>query len=187
VKKLEATPHCQVLNIYSGEVLTESFLGPGFPNEDDGNADDCGVMVVEMDNLWWEDSSCLTQEAHHNTIAVICQYDIDVASTTTTSAASTTSRIPESTTVTTTAETTIGSSCPSSWQEFADHCYLVEDNRVTWAEAENDCNNKGGHLASVHSAAENNFIRSLDSGRDRDLYLGGTFVEVGFTIYVLVH
>jgi hypothetical protein len=174
--------------LHSGEVLTESFWGPGFPNEDAGNADDCSVMVVEIDNFWWEDSSCLAPEDNYNAVAVICQYDIDVASTTTTSAASTTSTTVTTTTTTTTTVTP-GNSCPSGWQEFEGHCYLAEDNRLTWAEAEKDCTNKGGHLASVHSAAENIFIRSLDSERHRDLYLGGKFeaVEVGFTIYVLVH
>jgi hypothetical protein len=53
---------------------------------------------------------------------------------------------------------------------------------VTWAEAEKDCINKGGHLASIHSADENSFIRSLYSSDW--LWIGGTdtAVEVGFTI-----
>ncbi len=53
-----------------------------------------------------------------------------------------------------------------------------------WEEAEKDCNIKGGHLASVHSAAENNFIHSLYPYYS--LWIGGTdtAVEVGFTIYV---
>ena len=175
--------------MHSGEVLTESFWGPGFPNEDAGNADDCGVMVVEMDNFWWEDSSCLAPEDNYNAVAVICQYDIDVASTTTTSAASTTTRIPESTTVTTstavtTTTVTPGNSCPSGWQEFRGHCYLLVAKVATWADAEKDCINKGGHLASIHSADESNFIHSL--APSNSLWIGGTdaAVEVGFTFYI---
>jgi hypothetical protein len=145
-------------------------------------------MVVEMDNFWWEDSSCLASEVQHNAVAAICQYDIAVASTTTTtSAASTTTRIPESTTVTTTTVTP-GSSCPSGWLLFEGRCYLVDQKSVaTWADAEKDCNNKGGHLASIHSAAESNFIHSITISRD--LWIGGTdaAVEVGFTIYIILY
>jgi hypothetical protein len=56
--------------------------------------------------------------------------------------------------------------------------------RMSWPDAENDCNSKRGHLASVHSAAEDTFIRSLDS--TDGIWIGGSdaSVEVGFTIYV---
>ncbi len=142
-----------------------------------------------MDNFWWEDSSCLAPEDNYNAVAVICQYDIDVASTTTTSAASTTSRIPESTTVTlttavTTTTVTPGNSCPSGWQEFDSHCYLVVKSYLTWENAEKNCKSKGGHLASVHSAAERNFIHSLAPGNY--LWIGGSdsHFEVGFSIYI---
>jgi hypothetical protein len=33
----------------------------------------------------------------------------------------------------------------------------------TWENAEADCYNKGGHLASIHSVEENNFISKLYS------------------------
>jgi hypothetical protein len=61
---------------------------------------------------------------------------------------------------------------------------------VTWAEAEKDCNNKGGHLASIHSAAENAFIHGLwnasGTGSLSYLWIGGSDAafEVGFTIYL---
>ncbi len=149
-------------------------------------------MVVELDlNFWWEDSSCLAPEVHHNTVAVICQCDIDVASTTTASESPTTTRIPEPTTVTTpttevtttTAATTTltpGNSCPSGWQKFEGHCYLLVEKFATWANAENDCISKGGHLASIHSADENNFIFQLQPSPHPSLWIGGsdTAVEV---------
>jgi len=53
---------------------------------------------------------------------------------------------------------------------------------ASWADAEKDCNNKGGHLASIHSADESSFIHSL--APSYGLWIGGTdaAVEVGFTI-----
>jgi hypothetical protein len=150
-------------------------------------------LVVEMDNFWWEDSSCLASEVQHNAVAVICQYDIAVASTTTTtSAASTTTTTvtittTEETTTTVTTTVTPGNSCPSGWQEFRGHCYLLVAKVATWADAEKDCINKGGHLASIHSADENSFIHSLYSSNW--LWIGGTdaAVEVGFTIYINIY
>ena len=41
------------------------------------------------------------------------------------------------------------------------HCYQLSLNNATWEDAEADCYNKGGHLASVHSLKENNFISQL--------------------------
>ncbi len=74
--------------------------------------------------------------------------------------------------------------CPSGWSPFYGHCYLLVQNATTWADAEKDCYNKGGHLASVHSADENTFIRNLYSSNN--LWIGGTdaALEVGFTICV---
>jgi hypothetical protein len=72
--------------------------------------------------------------------------------------------------------------CPGGWILFDGHCYLMVESDTTWAAAEKDCNDKGGHLASIHSADENNFIHSLFSYDW--LWIGGTdnAVEVGFTI-----
>jgi hypothetical protein len=137
--------------LHSDEDLTESSWGPGFPNEDPGNAVDCVVMVVEMDNFRWEDSSCFAPEVQHNTVAVICQYDIAVASTSTTIDASTTANTaaptttntaaftttsrPEPTIVTLTTAVTESSPddcCPSGWQEFGGHCYLLLPKFESW-------------------------------------------------------
>jgi hypothetical protein len=77
-------------------------------------------------------------------------------------------------------EQKIAPECPGRWKPFEGRCYLVVMNKVNWTEAEKDCNNKGGHLASIHSAAENSFIHKLESGEP--LWIGGTdaAVEVGF-------
>ncbi len=75
--------------------------------------------------------------------------------------------------------------CPAGgWELFEGHCYLLVESIATWTDAEKDCNNKGGHLASIHSEDESNFIRSLQPGNL--LWIGGTdaALEVGFTIKV---
>jgi hypothetical protein len=75
--------------------------------------------------------------------------------------------------------------CPGGWALFNEHCYLLVRVSRTWADAEKDCYNKGGHLPSVHSADENTFIRNLVPPTSW-LWIGGTdeAVEVGCTIYI---
>jgi hypothetical protein len=70
--------------------------------------------------------------------------------------------------------------CPGGWALFNEHCYLLVESGATWADAETDCNRKGGHLASVHSFDENTFIYSLQSSLTT-LWIGATdaAVEVG--------
>jgi hypothetical protein len=68
------------------------------------------------------------------------------------------------------------SNCPSGWQKFEGNCYLVVENYWTWEEAEIDCIIKGGHLASIHSAAERSFVNSL--APSNHLWLGGTDAAV---------
>ena len=140
---------------HSGQPLTESSWAPNFPNTTSGNTDDCGVMVVDPMQLWWEDCSCATTTFEQKKVAPICQHN---------------------------------GLCPAGgWKLFEGHCYQVVESSVTWAAAEKDCNNKGGHLASIHSADENSFIHSLYSSNW--LWIGGTdaAVEVGFTIYINIY
>ncbi len=77
-----------------------------------------------------------------------------------------------------------GMECPGEWKLFEGHCYLLVKKYVNWTEGEKDCTSKGGHLASIHSAAENNFVSSL--APSNSLWIGGTdaAVEVGFTIWL---
>ena len=65
--------------------------------------------------------------------------------------------------------------CPDGWKMFYGNCYKYMETRKTWAEAEAVCNGHTwngiqGHLASVHSEEENDFVASL--AKDRIL-LGG--------------
>jgi hypothetical protein len=79
-------------------------------------------------------------------------------------------------------EQKIAPECPGQWKPFEGRCYLLSKSKATWADAEEDCINKGGLLASIHSADESSFIHSLDSSFL--LWIGGTYtaVEVGFII-----
>merc|ERR1712106_510029 len=82
-------------------------------------------------------------------------------STSTTSLSITTTTPSAKTTATTTTTTTTLQGCPSGWTEFGSNCYKLYYNQLNWEEAENYCKGQGGHLASVHSAEENNFLFGL--------------------------
>uniref|UniRef100_A0A3B4WLT8 C-type lectin domain-containing protein n=1 Tax=Seriola lalandi dorsalis TaxID=1841481 RepID=A0A3B4WLT8_SERLL len=49
--------------------------------------------------------------------------------------------------------------CEHTWRKFHGHCYRYFSRRHTWEDAEKDCREHSGHLASIHSSAEQNFIR----------------------------
>ncbi|XP_028259639.1 neurocan core protein [Parambassis ranga] len=51
--------------------------------------------------------------------------------------------------------------CEHAWRKFHGHCYRYFSRRHTWEDAEKDCREHSGHLASIHSEAEQNFIRGL--------------------------
>ena len=53
------------------------------------------------------------------------------------------------------------------------HGYARSESRATWANAMNDCKARGGHLATITSAAENAFITSRFDGSER-IWLGGS-------------
>ncbi len=81
-------------------------------------------------------------------------------------------------------------SCPVGWELFDGHCYQLVANTATWTEAEEDCNTKGGHLASIHSEDENTFIFKLwGSSSQYGLWIGGTdaALEVSFTRRPCIH
>lgn len=65
---------------------------------------------------------------------------------------------------------------PSSASEFNGNYYLVYENAVTWEEAETYCEALGGHLATITSEEENDFITSLISSyaSAEDFYIGIT-------------
>ena len=131
---------------HSDEGLSDTFWGTNLPNNKPGNTDDCGVMVLQEDTFWWEDTSCLAPEVHNKTVAPICQWF---------------------------------GNCPDNWVEFSVHCYLYISDPQGWDSAEADCVRLGGHLASVHSDAENAFIDQLTGLPYTWLGASDTKLEVG--------
>ena len=65
--------------------------------------------------------------------------------------------------------TTTPDICPSGWMHWNNTCYYFANNfessRVAWQDARQACQRiRGGDLASIHSAAENDFITRHVSG-----------------------
>ncbi len=114
---------------------------------DPANTDDCGLMVVEATKFWWQDTSCLSASVDSKKVAPICQHE----------------RIIPATSPTVSPLITTTPLCPNGWSEFEAHCYLFSgnDSLLIWANAENDCNQRGSHLASIHSQAEHDFVFSI--------------------------
>ncbi|XP_022111926.1 alpha-N-acetylgalactosamine-specific lectin-like [Acanthaster planci] len=51
--------------------------------------------------------------------------------------------------------------CPPGYTKWQTNCYKLFDEVKNWAAAEQRCVADGAHLASVHSAAENNFVNQM--------------------------
>uniref|UniRef100_A0A671LZE7 Neurocan core protein n=1 Tax=Sinocyclocheilus anshuiensis TaxID=1608454 RepID=A0A671LZE7_9TELE len=51
--------------------------------------------------------------------------------------------------------------CEHNWRKFHGHCYRYFTRRHTWEDAEKDCREHSGHLASMHSTQEQDFINGL--------------------------
>ncbi|CAB1324450.1 unnamed protein product [Coregonus sp. 'balchen'] len=60
-------------------------------------------------------------------------------------------------------ETTVGNTegCEHAWRKFHGHCYRYFSRRHTWEDAEKDCREHIGHLASIHTLQEQDFINGL--------------------------
>lgn len=64
---------------------------------------------------------------------------------------------------------------PSTAVEFNGHYYQVYDESMTWTEAKKYCGSLGGHLATITSQEEQQFIESqLVNGQKSCYWLGGT-------------
>ncbi|KAI9537822.1 hypothetical protein NQZ68_022484 [Dissostichus eleginoides] len=56
--------------------------------------------------------------------------------------------------------------CPSFWFSFNGRCYKYIATQTTWAGAELQCLSQGGNLVSIHSRAEEDFVRLLIKSSD---------------------
>jgi len=61
--------------------------------------------------------------------------------------------------------------CQSGWAALGSMCYKSFNLEMDWKDAERYCQNLGGHLPSIHSVEENNFLKKLSP---HYLWLGGT-------------
>uniref|UniRef100_A0A914VIY4 C-type lectin domain-containing protein n=1 Tax=Plectus sambesii TaxID=2011161 RepID=A0A914VIY4_9BILA len=81
---------------------------------------------------------------------------------------------------------TEAASCPSAWVTWQDSCYLFSKDVGTWQDTEQECISQGSHLASIHSAFENNFIfekaHQQFSGEGK-LWIGGGNFQTSSELY----
>ena len=57
----------------------------------------------------------------------------------------------------------VGSKCEPGWELFQMSCYKIPEDLKNWESAENYCVQEGGHLASIHSKEENDFLFRLEA------------------------
>ncbi|XP_069505219.1 neurocan core protein [Ambystoma mexicanum] len=51
--------------------------------------------------------------------------------------------------------------CEHNWHKFQGHCYHYFPQRRTWEHAERDCRQRFGHLSSIHSKAEQDYLNTF--------------------------
>ncbi|NXJ11940.1 SLUA protein, partial [Odontophorus gujanensis] len=70
------------------------------------------------------------------------------------------------------------SQCQKGWISYEGLCYVFIQERMTWMEAEKTCSAiiTGGHLTSITSAEQNEFLRRLSQGqKSTQFWTGGTY------------
>merc|ERR1711962_470506 len=168
--------------IHSRQLLTDSTWAKHRPISKPGNMADCVVMVInkEKRSYSWMDVSCTNANPLH--AHPICQRDVDdelttvhttppITYTTPTTSHTTPMTTTESTLIPT--STTPPNNCPSGYTVFNSHCYkLYSDFKKNYDTSEAKCVADGGHLASVHSEEENEFLVEL-AGKEELFWMGG--------------
>lgn len=66
---------------------------------------------------------------------------------------------------------------PSEAQKWNGNYYMVYEDSMEWDEAEKQCEAMGGHLVTITTSGEQNFINSLEL-ECTDYWMGGTDVDV---------
>ena len=65
--------------------------------------------------------------------------------------------------------------CPAGWVLLDSNCYRLFESKLSWHDAEKNCQREGGHLASIHSKEENDFVSKLVSPVAREeAWIGGS-------------
>ncbi|KAJ8008504.1 hypothetical protein DPEC_G00105570 [Dallia pectoralis] len=77
--------------------------------------------------------------------------------------------------------------CPKKWFGFESKCFLIDKTSRTWRDAEHNCvslgeilesehqsNSYSGHLASVHSPEEFQYLQALTQAVRLPLWIGGS-------------
>ncbi|XP_047204396.1 ladderlectin-like [Girardinichthys multiradiatus] len=64
--------------------------------------------------------------------------------------------------------------CPDGWYMFESRCFKFINSPMSWYNAEEHCNNLGGHLASVSNPREYNYLQQLTQTAGQSIaWLGG--------------
>jgi len=168
---------------------TETFWKDGSPGNDTGNNKDCALMEFFDDTLLWIDVDCLADLYNNVSIAPLCQTEI-ISTTTefTTPTPSTTistmtssqrtTTITTKTTLNTTTTMSTSGNCTLGWSHFGGKCFQAVLEPLDWVSARQFCQIEGGELASIHSAEENEFVKTLTSAAFPD---GGAYTWIGGT------
>ncbi|KAL9970404.1 hypothetical protein ACROYT_G022775 [Oculina patagonica] len=70
------------------------------------------------------------------------------------------------------------SKCPPSWIAFNESCYTLSADEKDWNNAKAFCNVKGGQLAKIETANENDFIKGKFPAGKADYWIGLTDEEI---------
>ncbi|KFQ28681.1 C-type lectin domain family 4 member D, partial [Mesitornis unicolor] len=60
--------------------------------------------------------------------------------------------------------------CPNGWKRLQGKCYYLSDDKMSWAESEQNCTGMGSHLAVINSKAEQEFLFNLAKGLFANAY-----------------
>lgn len=154
----------------SQETAIYTAWATGSPDNTTHNALDCAYLTISNNVGTWMDASCTTPVLGS---APLCEYA--GASLTTAS----TTAIATVTATTSTASTTTATTCVNGWTAYGGSCYkfylVANPKGSTWYESESYCVEAGGHLTSVHSVEEENFIEALAksyNGQEQTFWMG---------------
>ena len=74
----------------------------------------------------------------------------------------------------------IGNNIPSKAVEFNGHYYVMYDDSISWSQAKTKCEELGGHLVTINSAEEQNYLITLTNLSIKKNMWIGAYPENGF-------